>query len=95
MHLMDTFEIPSSDDTAVIESFVISLYSVFPTLMDVNQAHQQIFAQSSHTFESLPPTNLALIEPVKRTTHQARYMWGQPITVNQVLSSPIYVLGQI
>ena len=76
-HLMDKPETPSSDAIAVIESFVISLYSVSCTLTDVNKARQQIFAQSSRTFEYLPPTKAALAEHIKRTTHQAGYVWGQ------------------
>ena len=89
-HLMDKPETPSSDDIAVIESFVISLYSVSCTLTDVNQARQQIFAQSSHTFEYmyLPPTKAALVEHVKITTHQAGYVCGQSIIAKQVLPSP-------
>ena len=64
-HLMDKPVTHSSDDIAVIESFVISLYSVSCTLTDVNQAHQQIFAQSSRTFEYLPATKAALIKHIK------------------------------
>ena len=71
-HLMDKPETPSSDDIAVIESFVISLYSVSCILTDVNQTQQQIFAQSSRTFQYLQPTKAALVEHVERTTHQAR-----------------------
>ena len=71
--MMDKPDTPSSDDIAVIESFVISLYSVSCTLTDVNKARQQIFAQSSRTFEYLPPTKAALEEHIKRTTHQAGY----------------------
>ena len=87
-HLVDKPEAPSSDDIAVIESFVISLYSVSCTLMDVNQACQQIFAQSSRTFEYLPPTKASLVEHITRMTHQAGYVWGQSITAKQVLPSP-------
>ena len=89
-HLMDKPETPSSDGIAVIESFIISLYSVSCTLTDVNQARQQIFAQSSRIFEYtyLPPTKAALVEHVKRTTHQAEYVWGQSIIAKQVLPSP-------
>ena len=64
-HLMGKPETPYSDGITVIESFVISLYSVSCTVADVNEARQQIFAQSSHTFEYLPPTNAALVEHVK------------------------------
>ena len=86
--LMDKPDTRSSDDIAVIESFVISLYSVSCTLTDVNKAHQQIFAQSSRTFEYLPPTKAALEEHIKRTTLQAGYVWGQSIIATQVLPSP-------
>ena len=88
-HLMDKPEPHYSDDIAVTESFVISLHSVSCTLTDVNQARQKIFAQSSSTFEYLPPTKAALVERIKRTTHQAGYVWGQSIIAKQVLPSPI------
>ena len=87
-HLMDKPETPSSDDIAVIESFVISLYSVSCTLTDVNQAQQQIFAQPSRTFQYIQPTKAALVEHVKRTTHQAGYVWGQSNIAKLVLPSP-------
>ena len=87
-HMMDKPETPSSDGIAVIESFVISLYSVSCTLTDVNKARHQIFAQSSRTFEYIPPTKAALVEHIKRTTHQAGYVWVQSIIAKQVLPSP-------
>ena len=87
MHLIDKLEIP------VIESFVISMYLLSRTLTDVNQTHHQIFAQSSHTFEYLPPTKPVLEEPDKRTTYQAGYVSGQSITAKQLLPSPVYGVG--
>ena len=93
-HLMDNPETPSSDDIGVIESSVISLYSISCTLADVNQSRQQIFAHSSRTFEYPPLTKAALVEHVKRTTHQAKYVWGQSIIAKQVLPSPS-LFGQI
>ena len=49
---------------------------------------QQIFAQSSRTFEYLLPTKAALVEHIKRTTPQEGYVWGQSIIVKQVMPSP-------
>ena len=88
-HLMDKPETPSSNNIDVIESFVISLYSVTCTLTDVNQARHQIFALEivSH-FRVSSPTKPALVEHVKRTTHQAGYVWGQSIIAELVLPSP-------
>ena len=87
-HLVDNKpEIPSSGDIGVIESVVISLYSVFCTRTDVKQAHQQTFAQSSRTFECLPPKKAALVEHIKIMIYQAGYVWGQSIIANLVLPS--------
>ena len=69
-------------------SFHCIRFLVGPTVTDVNQAPQQIFAQSSHTFEYLPPTKAALVEHVKRTIYQACYVWGQSIIAKQMLPSP-------
>ena len=93
MHLMDMFEIPSSDHISVTGSFVISLYSVYRTLTNINQTYQQIFAQSSYTFECLTPTKSVLVEPVKRATYHAGYVWGQSIIAKQLLPSPVYGVG--
>ncbi len=87
-HLMEMPLTLSADDVDVIESFVVSLYSVTCTLTDVNQARQQMFAQSSRTFEYLPPTKAALLEHIKRTTYQAGFVWGQSLQPEQVLPSP-------
>ena len=73
-YLMYKPETPSSDGIAVIESFLITLYLVYCTLTDVKQARQQIFAESPHAFEYLPPTKAALVKHVKTTTYQAGYV---------------------
>ena len=54
-HLVESSLTLSSEDIEVIESFVVSLYSVTCPLTEVNKVRQQIFAQSSRTFEYLPP----------------------------------------
>ena len=97
-HLMDKPVTPSSDDMAVIESFVISLYSVSCTLTALNQARQQIFAQSFRTFEYLPPTKAALVEHVQRTIedlHQARYVWANPSSPSTCCLARAHGVGQI
>ena len=88
-HLMDKPESPSSDDIALFESFVISLYSVSCTLTDVNKAPADIRAIVSHfrVGAYLQPTKAALVEHIKRTTHQEGYVWGQSIIAKQVLPS--------
>ncbi len=87
-HLMQRPPTLSPEDIDVIESYVVLLYSITCSSTEVNQARQNIFAQSSRTFEYLPPTKAALIEHVKRVTYQAGYVWGQSLVANQVLPSP-------
>ncbi len=87
-YLMDRPLALTSADIEVFESYVVSLYSSTCPLMEVNHAHKQIFAQSSRSFEYLPPTKAALLEHIKRATYQASYVWGQSLVAEQVLSSP-------
>ena len=91
MHLMERPITISSEDIKIIESFVVSLYSVTYPLTEVNQTRQQIFAQSSRTFEYLLPTKAAIIEHIKSATYQAGYVWGQSPVTEQVLPSPGWV----
>ena len=85
-HLMDKSVTLSSDDIAVIEIFVISLYSVSCTL-STKHASRYSLSRFAH-IQYLPPTKAALVEHVRRTTHQAGYVLGQSIIAKQVLSSP-------
>ncbi len=78
----------TSADIEVFERYVVSLYSSTCPLMEVNHARKQIFAQSSRSFEYLPPTKAALLEHIKRATYQAGYVWGQCLMAEQVLPSP-------
>ena len=55
-HLMERPLTLSSEDVEVIESFIVSLHSLTCPLTEVNKARQQIFSQSSHTFEYLSST---------------------------------------
>ena len=84
---MDKPEPPSSDDVAANQSFVISMYSV--TYSDGCQpsATADIRSIVSH-FRVSSPTKAASVEHVKRTTHQAGYVWGQSIIAKLVLPSP-------
>ena len=86
---MDKLDIP------VIESSVISMYSVSRTLTDVNQTHQQIFAQSSHTFKYLPPTKPVLVEPDKRTTYKLDMCGVNPSSLSNCCLAQSMGLGQI
>ena len=88
-HLMDKPETPSSNDIDVIESFVLSLYSVTSTLSDVNQARHQIFPlENVLHFRVSSPTKPALVEQKNDTPSGICRYGDQSIIAELVLPSP-------
>ena len=51
----------------------------------VNEARQQLFGRKGGRFESLPPTQDALIQHVKRAAFQSEYCWYKSLETQQNL----------
>ena len=76
------------DDSALIERFVILMYSRTSPLTLVNQARQIFFAQGNRIIENIPPTQSALQQHMKRAAYQAGHVWGQSLVAIQEFPSP-------
>jgi hypothetical protein len=61
---------------------------IVPATESVNSARAQLFAKKGRTLENIPPTRGALLLHIKRTVHQAGYIWGQCLVANPVLPNP-------
>ena len=60
-----------------LERFVVLLYSRTCPLKRVNEARQSLFAQGNIIIENIPPSQVALLEHLKRAEYQAGHVWGQ------------------
>ena len=66
-----------SDHMAALERFVVLLYSESCTASHVNQARQELFSKGARALDSIPPTQAALFQHLKRCLLQGAYIWGQ------------------
>ena len=73
---------------ALLERFVVLLYSKSFDVENVNQARQTLFAKGTRTLENIPPTHAALQQLIKRAVLQAGYIWGQAIVPIQQRPTP-------
>ena len=78
----------SDDGFAVLERFTISLYDCTSTLVNIDQAWQEMFARKGGARDAIPPTRAALLQHIKRTVYQGGHCWGNACKVKIALPSP-------
>lgn len=66
----------SEQQFRVLERFVVIMYSRTSPHQDVNHARQSMFSQGTRSIESIPPTQAALEQHVKRAVFQAGHVCG-------------------
>lgn len=76
------------DDLQILEKFVVALYDRSSSQASVNEARLDLFARKQRSYDSIPPTQAALREHVKRAAYQGGVIWGQATVAAPALSSP-------
>ena len=69
----------------MLERFVVIMYSRTAPHQDVNTARQSMFSQGTRSIESIPPTQAALAQHVRRAAFQAGHVWGRSLDSIQEL----------
>ena len=67
----------TSEDQAVIDQFVITMYDRSTFLTEIDAVRLDMFARKQRPYDSIPPTKAALTEHTKRATYQAGCIWSQ------------------
>ena len=60
-----------------LERFVVLLYDRTSSQECVNEARKQLFTQKGRAIKGLPPTQVALIQHIKKDAYQAGHCWAQ------------------
>ena len=74
----------SEDSMSLLERFVVLMYDHTTDIMEVNDARKQLFALKSRALDSIPPTQAALHQHIKRASLQAN-CWNQTLVLNPEL----------
>ena len=77
----------SDEQLRILERFVVLMYNRTTPHQDVNKARQFMFSQGTRSIESIPPSQAALEQYIKRAAYQAGQVWGQTLVSIQELPS--------
>ena len=69
-----------------IERFVVLMYSKGCGAAGVNEARLRLFTSGTKSLESIPPTQTALFQHVKRAILQSSFYWHQALSAQQEIS---------
>ena len=67
------------EDLEILEKFVVIMYDRSSTVSCVNDAQLELFARKQRSFQSIPPTQAALVQHSKRAAYQAACIWSQSV----------------
>ena len=66
-----------------IERFMVLMYSKGCGAAGVNEATLRLFTSGTKSLESIPPTQAALFQHVKRAILQSSFYWHQTLSAQQ------------
>ena len=72
-----------------LERFVVLVYDRSSPLKAVNEARLEMFARKQKMYDTIPPTQDALYQHIRRSAYQAAAaVWGQCFSTNPNLPCP-------
>ena len=82
--MIATFLAPSTelvevndDHVASLEQFTILLYDCTSNVVNIDEAHQELFTKKGWHMNAIPPTRAALVQHTKRPVYQGGHCWGK------------------
>ena len=78
----------TNEDIAVIERFVVLMYSRTSPYQTVNEARKHMFSYGNRQIDKIPPTHSALVQHILRAVYQSGHIWGQMLLKDPPLPSP-------
>jgi hypothetical protein len=76
------------DDQSILEKFVVTMHDRFSATDSIDVARLELFARKQRSYDSILPTQAALIQHIKRAAYQAGYIWGQATICQMETNSP-------
>jgi hypothetical protein len=76
------------DDQSILEKFVVTMHDRFSATDSTDVARLELFARKQRSYDSILPTQAALIQHIKRAAYQAGYIWGQATICQMETNSP-------
>ena len=65
------------EEQKVLEQFVITMYDRSSEVTDIDAVRLDMFARKQSSYETIPPTQAALVQHTKRAAYQTGCIWSQ------------------
>ena len=73
---------------SILEKFVVTIYDRSSATNSIDAARLELFSRKHRSYDSILPTQAALIQHIKRAAYQAGYIWGQATICQMEINSP-------
>ena len=75
----------NDENVVTLERFTILLYGRTSSMVNIDEAHQELFTKKGRPMDAIPPTKTALVQHIKRAVYQGGYCWGKMSCVCHLL----------
>ena len=67
----------NDENVATLERFTILLYGHISSMVNIDEARQELFTKKGRPMDAIPPTKAALVQHIKRAVYQGGHCWGR------------------
>lgn len=69
--------------------YVIPFFKLILIFKQVDECRKDLFIKKGRSYDLIPPTQSALLQHIRRATYQGVFIWGQSLTLQPNLPSPL------
>ena len=80
----------NDDHVASLKRFTILLYDHPSNVVNINEAHQELFIKKGWHMNAIPPTRATLVQHIKTAVYQGGHCWGKMLKTTICMPSAEY-----
>ena len=77
----------NDENVATLKRFTILLYGRTSSMVNIDEARQELFTKKGRPMDAIPPTKAALVQHIKRAVYQGGHCWGKMLQTTMCMPS--------
>ena len=77
----------NDENVATLERFTILLYGRTSSMVNIDEARQELFTKKGRPMDAIPPTKAAVVQHIKRAVYQEGHCWGKMLQTTMCMPS--------
>ena len=79
----------NDENVATLERFTILLCGRTSSMVNIDEARQELFTKKGGPMDAIPPTKAALVQHIKRAVYQGGHCWGKMLQTTMFMPSAV------